>query len=73
MELKRYGLAPALLASLGSREAITLNYDELFETASDDAGVPRSVIPDGAGEHDDWLLKLHGSVTDPDSIVLTRD
>ncbi|MCC3273279.1 SIR2 family protein [Arthrobacter zhangbolii] len=73
VELKRYGLTPALLASLGSREAITLNYDELFEFASDDAGVPRSVIPDGAGQHDDWLLKLHGSVTDPDSIVLTRD
>ncbi|MCQ1956992.1 SIR2 family protein [Arthrobacter sp. zg-Y826] len=75
VELKRYGLAPALLASLGSREAITLNYDELFEFASADAGVPRSVIPAGAGEHDDWLrlLKLHGSVTDPDSIVLTRD
>ena len=73
VELKRYGLAPALLASLGSREAITLNYDELFEFASADAGVPRSVIPDGGGEHDDWLLKLHGSVTNPDSIVLTRD
>ncbi|MCQ1947565.1 SIR2 family protein [Arthrobacter sp. zg-Y1116] len=73
VKLKRYGLAPALLASLGSREAITLNYDELFEIASGDAGVPRSVIPDGAGEHDDWLLKLHGSVTDPESIVLTRD
>lgn len=73
VELERYGLTPALLASLGSREAITLNYDELFEFASNDAGVPRSVIPDGAGEHDDWLLKLHGSVTDPHSIVLTRD
>ncbi|MCQ1987513.1 SIR2 family protein [Arthrobacter sp. zg-Y844] len=73
VELKRYGLAPALLASLGSREAITLNYDELFEFASADAGVPRSVIPDGGGENDDWLLKLHGSVTNPDSIVLTRD
>ena len=73
VELRRYGLTPALLASLGSREAITLNYDELFESASNDAGVPRSVIPDGAGEHDEWLLKLHGSVTNPDSIVLTRD
>ena len=73
VELQRYGLAPALLASLGSREAITLNYDELFELASNDAGVPRSVIPDGAGQNDDWLLKLHGSVTDPNSIVLTRD
>lgn len=73
MELKRYGMTPALLASLGSREAIPLNYDELFETASADAGVPRTVIPDGARENDHWLLKLHGSVKNPESIVLTRD
>lgn len=73
VDLNRYGLAPSLLASLGSREAITLNYDELFELASNDAGVPRTVIPDGTQESDDWLLKLHGSVTNPESIVLTRD
>jgi hypothetical protein len=73
VELDRYGLAPAILASLGSREAITLNYDTLFETASADAGLPRTVIPDGVREKNSWLLKLHGSVTDPESIVLTRD
>ncbi len=73
VDLKRYGLAPALLASLGSREAITLNYDTLFETASADAGFPRTVIPGGVQEKNAWLLKLHGSVTDPESIVLTRD
>ncbi|MCC3271091.1 SIR2 family protein [Arthrobacter gengyunqii] len=73
VDLKRYGLAPTLLATLGSREAITLNYDTLFEMASADAGIPRTVIPDGAQEKNAWLLKLHGSVTNPESIVLTRD
>ena len=73
VKLDHYGLAPALLASLGSREAITLNYDTLFEMASADAGFPRTVIPDGVQEKKAWLLKLHGSVTDPKSIVLTRD
>lgn len=73
VKLNRYGLAPALLASLGSREAITLNYDTLFETASADAGFPRTVIPGGVQKKNAWLLKLHGSVTDPKSIVLTRD
>lgn len=73
--LERYGLAPALLASLGTEQAITLNYDELFENAAADAQDPRIVIPgstpgDASGK---WLLKLHGTVTDPGSIVLTRD
>lgn len=72
--LERYGLAPALLASLKTEQAITLNYDELFERASADAGMARSVIPGALKpDADAWLLKLHGSVTDSTSIVLTRD
>lgn len=74
VDVRKYGLAPALLATLPSAGAITLNYDSLFETACNDAGVPRSVIPDNRPEDGDrWLLKLHGSVSNPDSIVLTRD
>ncbi|MCM6764089.1 SIR2 family protein [Rathayibacter sp. ZW T2_19] len=72
--LQRYGLAPALLTAIDSEQAITLNYDRLFETAAADAGTPRSVIP-GVQEagSERWLLKLHGTVDDPSSIVLTRD
>lgn len=74
VRLPRYGLAPALLACLPSHGAITLNYDELFELASKDAGSLRSVIP---GKHqargERWLLKLHGSVNEPETIVLTRE
>lgn len=73
VHLGRYGLAPALLASLRTREAITLNYDGLFEMASADVGLHRTVIPGGTKERENWLLKLHGSVQSPESIILTRD
>lgn len=75
VDVPRYGLAPALLASLKTPQAITLNYDRLFEMASADAGVPRVSIPqfEHGAERGPWLLKLHGSVDDPESIVLTRD
>lgn len=74
VDLPRYGLAPALLATLPSAGAITLNYDRLFETACGDAQRPRTVMPENApAVGNNWLLKLHGSVSQPESIVLTRD
>jgi hypothetical protein len=74
VDLPRYGLAPALLATLPSAGAITLNYDRLFETACSDAQRPRTVMPENIpAVGNSWLLKLHGSVSHPDSIVLTRD
>lgn len=78
----RYGLAPALLAATADEQAITLNYDTLFERASAAAERPRRVLTGGsrtdlgvacAGPSDRWLLKLHGSANQPESIVLTRD
>lgn len=74
VDLPRYGLAPALLANLPSVGAITLNYDKLFETACSDAQRPRTVLPENVpAVGNSWLLKLHGSVSQPGSIVLTRD
>lgn len=73
VNMPRYGLGPALLASLTAEQAITLNYDRLFEMAASDAGLERRVIPGDATGGDRWLLKLHGSVETPESIVLTRD
>ncbi|MEV5053675.1 SIR2 family protein [Arthrobacter sp. LAR12-1-1.1] len=74
VDLPKYGLAPALLATLPSAGAITLNYDRLFEKACSDAQMPRTVLPENVpAVGNNWLLKLHGSVTQPDSIVLTRD
>lgn len=73
VDLPRYGLAPALLAALPSTGAITLNYDRLFETACGDAQRPGTVVPENIpAVGNDWLLKLHGSVSQPESIVLTR-
>lgn len=74
VDLPRYGLAPALLATLPSLGAITLNYDRLFENACRDAQRPRTVLPENVpAVGNNWLLKLHGSVSQPGSIVLTRD
>ena len=75
VDVERYGLAPTLLASLPLEQAITLNYDSLYEKASKDADAPCAVIPGGPEvvDADRWLLKMHGSVDDPESIVLTRD
>jgi hypothetical protein len=74
VRLARYGLAPALLASLKTTQAITLNYDDLYENAYRDGGGDLTVIPGRTAEStDNWLLKLHGSVDEPSSIVLTRD
>jgi hypothetical protein len=71
---ERYGLAPALLAGLPSREAVTLNYDELYETAAADIGRRPAVLPEETvGPDGHWLLKLHGTVARPGTIVLTRE
>jgi hypothetical protein len=68
-----YGLAPTLIANLPLDQAITLNYDELFEIASEDAGHECAVIPgDENSGASRWLLKMHGHVSDATSIVLTR-
>jgi hypothetical protein len=74
VDLPRYGLAPAILATVPSSGAITLNYDRLFEMACADAQQPRTVLPDNVPDvGNKWLLKLHASVNQPHSIVLTRD
>ncbi len=76
----RIGLTHCLLASLGSQEAVTTNYDNLFERAC--AGPHRAiddaltVLPYGRVVEDrPWLLKLHGSLDrldHRDDIVVTR-
>lgn len=73
-QASRYGLAPILLAALPTTEAVTLNYDTLYETACEDVRREVAVLPEhGAEPGKRWLLKLHGTVTDPATIVLTRE
>lgn len=73
VNVRRYGIAPPLLAALEAEQAITLNYDQLFEWAAEDGQRPRRVVPGPPSDEERWLLKLHGSVDEPESIVLTRD
>lgn len=64
---ERYSLQHALLASLPSKEAITTNFDKLFEIASRIERRKLAVLPDDPSETGGrWLLKLHGSVDDPE-------
>lgn len=67
-------LGHTLLAGLGVHEVVTTNYDTLYELARRGAGSPVAVLPYRAAlGPEGWLLKLHGCITRPDDIVLTRD
>lgn len=71
---ERCSLVHQLVASLPIGEAVTTNYDTLFEAAWSAVGTDPRVLPwDALADARPWLLKLHGSVTRPGSIVLSRD
>jgi hypothetical protein len=71
---KRFALNHALLASLPVQEIVTTNYDDLFERASAVVGRPCARIPgDAVSPGERFILKMHGCVTRPSSIVLTRE
>lgn len=68
-----YSLAHGLLASLPSKEAVTTNFDVLFEQACKIADADIAVLPENPRATEGrWLLKLHGGVDDPERMVLTR-
>ena len=74
VDKKSPALAHVLLANLHCQAAVTTNYDRLYELATASAGDQAATIlpseippPDGR-----WLLKMHGDVKKPWSIVLTR-
>jgi len=72
------GFAPAhlLLASLGSKQTVTTNFDRAFESALNGAiGAAnyRVMTQQLAQQPLSWLLKIHGDVDDPNSMVITED
>lgn len=72
---KRYAITHAMLASLGCGEIVTTNYDHLYERAASDiaAGENAPTLPfDQTRPRTPWVLKMHGDIRDPKSIVLTR-
>jgi hypothetical protein len=74
LDAEVYSLTHALLASLPVQEIVTVNYDRLFEIASEAVMRPPAVLPYMANrEEDRWLLKMHGCVKHPEHIVLTRE
>lgn len=69
-----HALAHALLSGLPVREFITTNYDQCFEEVSEAVGTPVARLPYApASTARRWLLKMHGCVTVPEDIVLTRE
>jgi hypothetical protein len=78
LEYHGYSLTHALLAGLPVREAVTTNFDQLFEDAwtehrADGKSKRPPVLPYETGpDLDRWLLKLHGCVSHPKDIVFTR-
>ena len=76
LDADHHSLAHGLLASLGASRAVTTNYDRLYELASRRPLAERgglAVLPWDAADPDRaWLVKMHGDVGRPDSIVLSR-
>lgn len=70
---RHYSLQHGLVASLPSDEAVTTNFDTLFEAAARTANRKLAVLPqDPRAAGGRWLLKMHGSIDHEKSIVLTR-
>ncbi|MCB9592039.1 MAG: SIR2 family protein [Sandaracinaceae bacterium] len=71
----RHALSHALLAALPVSESVTTNYDQLFEHAAHTVLGRGGLAVLGPGRRTDqarWLLKMHGCVSRPHEIVLTR-
>ena len=74
VKTEQVSLMHQLLASWPVREAVTTNYDTCFERAWTDARREHVVLPKVSAQGAKaWLLKLHGSIDDPDRIVLSRE
>eukprot|EP01133_Synstelium_polycarpum_P009783 gene9783-11426_t len=78
MKVSHSGLPHFLLASTPVNEIITTNYDRCFEIASNSVNSPCCVLPyDAPGLTENnkkrWILKLHGCVSRPEDIVITRE
>lgn len=69
----RYSVQHGLLASLPSKEAVTTNFDRLYEEAANTGGRALAILPESPSAADGrWLLKLHGSIDATDRLILTR-
>jgi len=70
---QHHSLLHGLIASLHPSEIVTTNYDQMLEMALGNEDQPSILPGNPVTDNGRWLLKLHGSLDNPDSIVLTRD
>lgn len=74
VDTAHHGLTHELTASIPTTEAVTTNYDGLFEQAVRATGDSIAVLPmDPDPNADRWVLKLHGDLNHASSMVLTRE
>ena len=70
----QFTLQHCLLANLPCKEAITINYDQSFEAAanciSNESISVLPYLPNPKSSR--WLLKMHGCISKPKSIIITR-
>lgn len=74
LDVPNVALTHTFCARLPTETSVTLNYDRLFELASEAQGHTIHVIPNrGKGQSSRTLLKLHGCISREADIVLTRE
>ena len=71
----KFSLMHGLLSSLPCDEFITTNVEQLFERASSSKARKITILPSLEHHHliDRWLLKIHGCVSRPDTVVFTKE
>lgn len=76
LRTSKHALAHALLVGLRTPSLVTTNYDTCLENAAAlvhrQPATLRVIVRELAVGGQPWLLKLHGDVANPESIVLTR-
>lgn len=83
LKARFHSLNHALLAGMPVDKMVTQNYDKLLEQASNDVDMFNkarpfshdrlSVLPlDAKADCGRWLLKMHGTLDNPESIVITK-
>ncbi len=74
LDRRHYSLSHAMLATLPAEQVVTTNYDQLYERASEAIRRPVAVLPyESVKSGDRWVLKMHGCISQPEDIVLTRE
>lgn len=73
VQVHQYSLNSCLIAALPIHEIVTTNFNQMVEMASSSIGLNCAILPyTPVPGCDRWLLKMHGCVTHPEDIVITK-